>query len=71
MKIIDSNLNILAIAFGTHGASVAYFEKGDLKYIFEEERFTRVKAWKDNEDCLVRYPLRSLQTLQSRCGLYV
>ena len=30
MKLIDSNLNILALAFGQHGASVAYFEKGNL-----------------------------------------
>ena len=63
MKIIDSDLNILALAFGSHGASVAYFEKGNLKYVFEEERFTRIKAWKDNEDNIVRYPLRCLQTL--------
>jgi carbamoyltransferase len=63
MKLIDSNLNILALAFGQHGASVAYFEKGNLKYVFEEERFNRIKAWKDNENNLIRYPLRCLQTL--------
>ena len=54
MKLIDSNLNILALAFGQHGASVAYFEKGNLKYVFEEERFNRIKAWKDNENNLIR-----------------
>lgn len=63
MKIIDSNLNILALAFGTHGASVAYFEKGEIKYIFEEERFNRIKAWKDNDENFVRYPIRCLQHL--------
>jgi carbamoyltransferase len=63
MKIIDSDLNILALAFGQHGASVAYFEKGKIKYVFEEERFNRIKAWKDNENNIVRYPLRCLQTL--------
>jgi carbamoyltransferase len=63
MNLIDSNYKILGIIGGLHSCGVAYIENGNIKYCFEEERFSRVKSWRDFEEDFFRYPLQSLNRL--------
>ena len=63
MNLINSNYKILGIIGGMHSCGIAYIENGEIKYCFEEERFSRQKVWKDFEVDFFRYPLQSLNQL--------
>ena len=58
-----SEYNILGIIGGEHSSGVAYFEKGELKVVLEEERIIRQKPYKDFEAGYFRYPLGGLTDL--------
>jgi carbamoyltransferase len=63
MNLIDSNYKILGIIGGMHSCGIAYVDRGELKYCYEEERFSRTKYWQDFEADFFRYPLQSLNQL--------
>lgn len=58
-----SKYNILGIIAGEHSSGIAYFEKGELKVVLEEERIVRQKPYKDFEAGYFRYPLGGLTDL--------
>jgi len=63
MNLINSNYKILGIVGGMHSCGITYVENGNIKYCFEEERFSRTKYWQDFESDFFRYPLQSLNRL--------
>ena len=40
-------MNILSIVTGMHCCGFSYIENGEIKFCFEDERFSRVKPYKD------------------------
>ena len=46
-----------------HSCGIAYVDRGELKYYYEEERFSRTKYWQDFDADFFRYPLQSLNQL--------
>lgn len=69
MKISNNEYKILGLNFGEHACGVAYLENGEIKYCIEEERLTRVKAWKDFDNNFIRYPTQSLVALLSKTNI--
>jgi len=56
-------MKILAIQGGSHSCGMAGFEDGKIKFAFEEERFTRIRSYKDFQRDFWRYPVNSLHHL--------
>jgi len=53
-------MKVLGITGGVHSCGLALIEDGKPIFAFEEERFTRIKTYKDFEQDFHRYPLQSL-----------
>lgn len=53
-------MKVLGITGGIHSCGLALIEDGKPIFAFEEERFTRIKTYKDFEQDFHRYPLQSL-----------
>ncbi len=49
-------MNILGITFGSHSCGLSLLKDGQVIFAVEEERFVRVKAFKDFERDVIRYP---------------
>ena len=53
-------MKVLGITGGIHSCGLALIEDGKPIFAFEEERFTRIKSYKDFQRNYHRYPLESL-----------
>lgn len=49
-------MNILGITFGSHSCGLSLLKDGQVIFAVEEERFVRVKTFKDFERDVIRYP---------------
>ena len=56
-------MKILAVQGGTHSCGLAGIEDGNIVFAFEEERFSRVKSYKNFEKDWWIYPVLSLENL--------
>ena len=55
-------MRILGITGGTHSCGLSLIEDGKIIFAFEEERFNRIRTYKDFQNDYHRYPLESLAT---------
>ena len=69
MKLVNSKYDVLALIAGAHSCGVAYFRKGELVVVLEEERLVRIKPFKDFENNVERYPIASIQCLIDDYGV--
>ena len=53
-------MNILSIVTGMHCCGFSYIENGEIKFCFEDERFSRIKPYVDYWNNFHRYPQSSL-----------
>ena len=49
-------MKILGITGGSHSCGLAYTENGKPEFAFEEERFNRIRTYKDFYNNFFRYP---------------
>tara|TARA_R100000541_G_scaffold26262_1_gene35784 strand:+ start:171 stop:1850 length:1680 start_codon:yes stop_codon:yes gene_type:complete len=56
-------MKILALSGGEHSCGITYLEDGKPIFAFEEERFNRVRSYKDYYNNLFRYPWQSGQNV--------
>lgn len=67
MKLIENSpYKILSIIGGSHSCGLAYYEKGEIKIVLEEERLIRQKPYVDLHNDFFRYPLSSISELINR-----
>lgn len=59
-------MKVLGITGGIHSCGLALIEDGKPIFAFEEERFTRIKTYKDFENDFHRYPLQSFNWAQQK-----
>lgn len=50
-------MNILGITFGSHSCGLSLIKDGKIIFSVEEERFNRIKTFKDFENEFIRYPI--------------
>ena len=56
-------MKILGISGGMHSCGLAYLKDGKPEFAFEEERFNRIRTYKDFYNNLFRYPYQSGQNV--------
>jgi len=56
-------MKILGISGGMHSCGLAYLKDGKPEFAFEEERFNRIRTYKDFYDMHFRYPYESGQNV--------
>ena len=56
-------MRILALSGGEHSCGIAYLEDGKPIFAFEEERFNRIRTYKDYFNNIFRYPYQSGQNV--------
>ena len=61
-------MKILGITGGSHSCGLAYIENGKPIFAFEEERFNRIRTYKDFYNSYFRYPYESGQNTQKFKG---
>ena len=61
-------MKVLGITGGTHSCGLSLVEDGKIIFAFEEERFTRVRTYKDFYADFHRFPLESLATAKEKYG---
>ena len=61
-------MKVLGITGGTHSCGLSLVEDGKIIFAFEEERFTRVRTYKDFYADFHRFPLESLATAKLKYG---
>lgn len=61
-------MKVLGITGGTHSCGLSLVEDGKVIFAYEEERFVRVRTYKDFYNDFHRYPLESLTTALRKHG---
>lgn len=64
-------MRILGITGGLHSCGLALIEDGKPIFAFEEERYCRIKPYKDSENSFFRYPSQSWGWAREKYGEYL